>query len=359
MAGRGDGDAAAIVPESPVRAGPPPEGSGPAAGPFRPAPAPSPDGEAAVARRIDLLFRMADDFATSIPLEELDLLLPSEGPRGVRELAAWLAALPGVSVYPDGMVHRSGATADGAARRRRGAAFQTAARHLFAGRLAPFSRWLRCVAVTGSSAYGAPERGDDLDFLVVCRSGTLWLFLAATYLELRLRGVPRFGTEPVRPCFNFVIDEASAAAELARPRGFVVAREALTAVPVVGDAYYGHLLRSAPWMRAELPRLYDRRVRADPGPEPPPVGWGLRLLNGAVYPLLAAYLQLQGLARNRPGRGGAPALFRTITRPDRLLFASGRFERLQARFDAAAAPAPRSAATGPGRPDRAAPGPRG
>lgn len=324
---------------------------------------PSPDGEAAVRRRVDLLLAMADAFGTPIPLAELERLLPREGPQGTDELAGWLARHREYSVDPDGGVHRAGAVPDGVGREARGRAFRTAAHELFAGRLTPLTRWLRCVQVTGSCAYGTPRRGDDLDLMVIVRSGTVWLFLAAAYLELRVRGPPRFGAEPIPPCFNFVIDEASAAAELGRRRGFVVAREALTAVPVLGAAYYDRLLGQAPWMAEEIPRLYARRRATDPGPEaeaPPRVGFEIRLLNAALYPFLATYLQLQGLARNRRG-GGAGGDggdgFRTVTLPDRLLYASNRFDRLRERFDEP--PPDGSGASGPHRTGPPVRGPRG
>jgi len=215
----------------------------------------------------------------------------------------------------------------------RGREYLDVARSLFDGPLRRTREWSHCACVTGSTAYGRPRAGDDLDLFVVTRSGGLWWFLAYTYFMLRLERWK--GATPREPttCFNFVIDHQAAAAEFSANRGFLFAREALAAQPVSGERYYRALLARGDWMRREVPRLYDEQHLAAEGPTPEAdaAPYAVRALSALVYPWLAAYLQLVGLRRNRALRNGGRAdeRFRTETRWRRLTFASRKFEELR------------------------------
>ena len=286
-------------------------------------------------RRLSSLLRVADAHRTGMALGDIPDLLPRGGPATEREVAEWLQRHPSSGAVVGGRAFgpSSGEGAgDLESRRQRGIQYWEFARELRDGPLSGVRSMLRSVAVTGSAAYGEPEPGDDLDFLVVTRTGSIWVFLAYTYAALRFRALPTRAAESPEPCFNFVLDDAEARTEYANARSFLFAREALMAKPVYGDDYYQGLLKSSSWMREQLPRLFGRwegeglpDLQQD---RPAPLG--VRVLNAVLYPWLAAYLQLRGLRLNRQYRrdGHPERAFRTVTRYRRQTFESERFERL-------------------------------
>jgi len=316
--------------------------------------------------RIEALLRVAQRHRAGLTVDELVSLLPSDGPLDRAELLRWaegrsdLVRLDGDHVYP------TGAAAIGAHERRaRAERYQTAARALVAEHLAPVMPWVRCVGITGSTAYGMPERGDDLDLFVVTRRGALWVFLTYTYLAVRLRYGGGRPEERPTPCFNFALDDDLARREFVRPQGLLFAREALTARILHGDDYYGALLAASPWLREELPRLYDERRLTAVDTTLPPVPVLVRVLNSALYLPVAAYLHLVGLRRSaRVGRDGeSHGRFRVVTGSGRLSLVTERFELirselerpvpagppLRSSFDVAGANPMRSAISKPGR----------
>lgn len=290
-----------------------------------------------IERRVSGLLEVAARFRTGIPLQEFVRLLPGEGPETAEAARRWLNARPDIAHLDGELVLAPGLEVRGYPQRaERAAAYRGEAERLIQGPLRWALRWTRCVCLTGSAAYGAPEVGDDLDFFVVCRQGTLWAFLAFAYLASRLDRIrhPLRG-RPV-PCFNWVVEEGTAKHAFTSGRGFLFAREALTARPLVGGEYYRGLLYRARWMQREIPRMYPVLPEGSVPPEPPTVAGVVRGLNRVTYPWLAAYLQAAGLVRNarfarRPG--ASDARFRTETRPDQMLFASRRFEALRAEYE--------------------------
>ncbi len=307
-------------------------------------------GSAPTEQRVEVLLAVPRDFGMGIPLEQLQWLMAgAEDPSTPAELERWLLARPSLAVVENGTAFAPGhARPESPGRSSRAIAFQRCAESFIAGPLAPAARLTRCLAITGSVAYGNPEQGDDLDFLAVVREGALWLFLAWTYLCVRLRA-PREVDGPSSWCFNHVLSEVSARTDYARSRGLLFAREALMAKPLVGGAFYRELLESAPWMREELPRLYSRCLeelpKAGSASQVKAVPLALRAVNLLLYVPLAAYLQAQGLLRNWRFRrtGRTEECFRTQTYLTRLAYVSDRFDRLIAAYDRASA-RPRAAA---------------
>ncbi len=294
-------------------------------------------------RRVSTLVEVAAEFGTGVPLADMLTLLPTGGPGTTAELRAWIGDRPDIArVEGDRAFVPRAVPGPSAERKARAAAYRGSAARLFSGPLRPVLPWVRCVAVTGSVAYGEPSPGDDLDLFVACRSGSLYAFLAFAYLAVRLERLRhREGDEPT-PCFNYVVDERRAARDYGRDRGLLFAREALSAAPLVGEEYYRSLLGGAGWMRSRLPGLYDLRGPLPRGPpRAAPVATPVRVANALLFPVLATYLQLVGLYRNeRMHRGGEDAKrFRTVTRPDGLAFVSHRFEALRRRYDEDGAPA--------------------
>jgi hypothetical protein len=305
----------------------------------------SADTDDLVATRVNGAVEVAGQFETGVELESLVDLLPEHGPATVSELTGWFHAHPDSGRVTGG--HAVDPTAadlvfDGERRERAEQYYQAAVR-LFDSALQGSRPWLRCLAVTGSTAYGDPKAGDDCDFMAIVRRGSVWVFVAYVFLRLRLRAWTRPSLpEPVW-CFNYMLDEDTAIREFSRPRGFLFAREALVARPVEGEAYYRGLLRRGRWLRDEAPRLYARWESApmpNPG-APESASPAARVLNVVLFPVVAAYLQLKGLwANHRLRRSGREAeTFRTITRPGQMSLATRKFERLVDRM----APANRAA----------------
>ncbi len=300
-------------------------------------------GSARIDRRITTVVGVASQFGTGVELPDLVRLLPQDAPATVPEVREWLTVRPHLARVEGGSAFAPEAvTISESERRARGHRYLSSARALFRGPLRPAKEWSRCACVTGSTAYGTPEEGDDLDLFVVTRTGGLWWFLAYSYLVLRIQGWARRGPVVPTPCFNFIVDDREAVEEFSRPRGFLFAREALTAQPVHGDGYYRGLLAAGSWIREEIPRLYAEKDPEGSGGVTPPAASPplVRLLSLLVFPWLAAYLQVVGLRRNAAYRRGSLASqqFRTETGWRRLAFASQRFERLRERYGGSAVP---------------------
>jgi hypothetical protein len=285
--------------------------------------------------RLQLLVSVANEMGTGVSLSDLLALLP----RGVSETELRerlanrpdLVLLDGDVVLPVGRAR--GTTLD---RQVRGSEFGRAAQEFVDGSLAPTHRWVRTIGLTGSTAYGEPREGDDIDFMTVTRTGAVWVFLAYCYLAIRLGHPPKVHVGRPEWCFNYVVDDATALRQFRQPGGFLFAREALSVRVLWGPDYYDRLLGSAGWMASIVPRLFEQKVRS---PVDPPgslyAPWMVRLLNAAIFPLLATYLQLKGLIVNDRCRreGRADRQFATRTEFGGIAFVSARFERLRSRYE--------------------------
>lgn len=293
-------------------------------------------------QRVASLLRVARSFDTGLSLGQLRELLPSAAPESISEIGRWLAERPdlarlqGARAFSPDTQPRL--TDD---RTLRAGQYRVLAERLWGGPLSFARDLVRCAAISGSVAFGEPRAGDDLDLFVVTRSDSLWWFLGRAYLALWLarRRAPRTTSPTV--CLNYVLEDSVAATEFSRRSDLLFAREALSVNVLLGDDFYRGLVASAPWMEAELPRLYDTR-RGHPGSiDPQRAPLLVRMLNAVAFPLLASYLQLVGLVRNSRARQQVrpDAEFRTQTRRRRLVFASRRFELLRGQY-ATASPVP-------------------
>ncbi len=287
-----------------------------------------------VRERVRELADVASQFHVSLELEDLVPLLPNTGPADAGSLRDWIRAHPGV-IEVDGRWVRGPTEAPRSPdpdRRARAEQYWQRALERFASPGAPGDRWLRFLGVTGSAAYRDAGPTDDCDLMAIVRPGTLWAYLAWTFLSLRLDRIrgERQG-DPIW-CLNYVLDERAVQREYSQARGFLFAREALTVRPVVGPGEYRQLLDRNGWLRQELPRLYaswGSGEGARQGPAHSPPGPGIRCLNGLLFPILATYLQVKGLWVNHQLRraGQASHCFRTLTRPSRMALATMAFER--------------------------------
>jgi len=322
---------------------------------------------------------VAREFRRPLTLDEFLVLLPEDGPASRGQMLAWLQAHPEFQPLVADMLEGlddSGADPLRDERRLRAIGYLRAATVLLETTLGPLRRWVCCVAVTGSTAYGEPGDGDDCDFLIVTRDGATWAFLGLAFLRLRLARLAGEGRADPVWCFNYVVNDRSVRQDYTSSRGFLFAREALMVRPLEGEEYYRGLLATSDWLRAEAPRLFARweqRGLPDRIPSPRPAGVGIRLLNAAAFPWVAGYLQAVGLIRNARHRraGDADSAFRTVTKPGRMTFLVAKFDRLRgiyapasathpgsgpiSRAPAAAVPGPIAPATAPPPPPSEAP----
>lgn len=268
-----------------------------------------------------MLARVAGEFRTTLPWDRTAELLATRG--------------PGSGDAPPALSEQGGRRPESLERAERGERYLRAADELFEGPLRRVVPWLESVGVTGSTAYGEPEPGDDLDFYLITRPGTLPVVLAGTYLALRLEQARRGRLWDPPPCFNYVVDARRAAEDLAAGEGLLFQREALTAHILLGDEFYRGLLSRTPSLGADFPRLYAARTEGARAVPPRSAPRTLRALSALVFVPLAAYLQLVGLRRNARARrqGDLDAQFRTITTPERVAFQSRRFERIRRLYE--------------------------
>jgi hypothetical protein len=300
-------------------------------------------------QRVSSLLELSARFGTGIPVRDLTALLPPEGPEEPEALERWLAVRPDLARVRGERAFAPEAIPSGLEERlARGRRYRAVAERLLESELGALAPWIRCAAITGSAAYGEPKSGDDLDFFFVTRSGTMWLCLLSATLAVRLRYRPTDSDARPRPCFNFVLDERTAPGEFRSRRGFLFAREALTAQVLRGDAYYRSLLSSAPWLGEEIPRLYAGRATGPPPDAAVAVPWPVRLLNAILFPPLATYLHLIGMYRNHRQRrqGDSEKAFRTKVAFRRLAVPTDRFDQLSAAVDSASRTARSRSPTG-------------
>lgn len=76
-------------------------------------------------------------------------------------------------------------------------------------RVAGFIPWIQAIAITGSVAAGTIRRNDDIDFLIITKSNSLWLVRPLIVLFGLLSGRRRswYKEEPRSWCFNFWLEE--------------------------------------------------------------------------------------------------------------------------------------------------------
>jgi hypothetical protein len=129
--------------------------------------------------------------------------------------------------------------------------------------------FVRMVAVTGALAWSNVEPGDDIDFLIVAKTGRVWITRALVALLSRLA---RF--EGVWLCANYVLSTTA----LALPeRDVYTAYELAHMVPIAGRATYRRMRRLNQWTDAYLPNAAGA---------PAPRGDGRRALEHGISPTL-------------------------------------------------------------------------
>jgi hypothetical protein len=299
-----------------------------------------PEGDALsrVKHRVQAIMTVARHHGVEMPSEQLRRWLPAEATPSEEELNGWIREWRSSRSVPGGVLLGPSTAPDDsrtAERKERGSRFLERARQIVLGPLAPAIPLTLSIGVTGSSAYGQPEAGDDLDFMVITKDGALWVFLLITFVRLRL-GRPRAGADPdPAPCFNYLMEDAAAREEFGRPRGFLFAREALTTRAITGGSYYRGLLKGSRWLETEVPGAWQEYTASGgTGPSKVRAPVSIRALNGVLFPVVAAYQQAKSLFRNHQLRrsGRRVECFRTVTLWSRFALLTEKFDRHSSVF---------------------------
>ena len=202
----------------------------------------------------------------------------------------------------------------------------------FAARLDRACPGVELLAISGSTAFWGAKPDDDLDFFLVARANRMWVTLLAAMGAAKLERL----RDPRTPtfCFNRVTESEPCLSSFARPGDTLFAREALSLKVIQGRGFFHRLLGSAAWMDRHFPTL-DRRslMESEEAPEPVPGGGsaGWSLANFASLFVLAPYLWLTALVRNRrlQRQGRTDALFRTEVHLQFFSYESRKFEELR------------------------------
>ncbi len=301
-----------------------------------PGPAPATDlGLEALRRRIVTLATIASDHGACMSVVELSSLLPASAFRTHNSLDRFLqddAVLKGELTFESGKVTLRGKEDLLRLGSRQSALTEDLVRSTreFTYQLRRSCPWIRLSAISGSTSFGGPNQGDDVDLFLVVDRNRVWITMALALLKARIarrRGAPAY-------CINRVLDLNRCGDDFGNPNDPLVAREALTLFVLSGQAYYRSLLRGADWMSTYFPLRYRERTHALVEDAEGPIECTGRVhsfLNGLAFSLLAPYLVAVGLVRNRrlARQGRVGAQFRTVIRRGFCAYESTKYDQLR------------------------------
>lgn len=287
---------------------------------------------ATLERRIVHTLRIANRWGYGLAAEDLSRLLYG-GPEGDGHVAAALRASPAIA-YRDGFAtlrERDDLIEKSVARRASNGALTALYFGIaedFARDLLRHSPFVRAIAVSGSTASGGLEAGDDVDFNLFAEDGTKYaVYLAALLLGTKYslrhgrrfaRGASFLGLLRKVTCVNVVWTESECAPFVRQDEflGF----ELLRSVPIAGNAHFARTLESNPWIAHHFPQILDR-VHADRVTAPPPSllarlqrriarsPQGRRLLDSTARGIAAALHRIIDLTRERDPEATARTAF--------------------------------------------------
>jgi len=282
--------------------------------------------------RIVHTLRIANRWGYGLAAEELPRLLYG-GPEADGEVAATLGASPAVA-YRDGFAtlrERDDLIAKSVARRASNGALSALYFGIaedFARDLLRHSPFVRAIAVSGSTASGGLEAGDDIDFNLFAEDGTKYaVYLTALLLGIKYslrhgrrfaRGASFLGLLRKVTCVNVVWTDSECGPFVRQDEflGF----ELLRSIPIAGNAHFARTLRANRWITHHFPQIFDR-VHADRVVAPPPSllarlqrgiarsPRGRRLLDRAARGVAAALHRVVDLARERDPEATARTAF--------------------------------------------------
>lgn len=148
------------------------------------------------------------------------------------------------------------------------------------------------VHLTGSLAVFNSDPGDDIDLLLITKSGRLWttrLLLTFTTTALGLRRTPKSASYAGKLCLNLYLTPSSFSLPPSR-RSLYSAYELIQAVPLY-DPHdtRSHLLAANSWIYAYLPNFPAIKTRLSPLPKTPTNSF-LDKIESIAYSLQLSYM---------------------------------------------------------------------
>ncbi len=116
---------------------------------------------------------------------------------------------------------------------------------------------LKALAISGSTSYLSVSSEDDLDFFFVTEKDTMWVTFAKSLLLARLFKLVERNAPSL--CLSFVADERFTEEQFATSHDGLIARDAVSAKVIRGEAYYNDLLQKSIWISDFFPKLYELR----------------------------------------------------------------------------------------------------
>ena len=182
--------------------------------------------------------------------------------------------------------------------------------------------------ICGSVSYGSAAEGDDVDIILICRSGSLWSVLKKVLLAARTVRKK----ESWRPviCLSYCAEDSAFREEMANHRTGLFASDCLNIRVVKGEDYYCNVLAGNGWMRYFFPAAYAARLRDGVRREPQNEDRNISR-NVLDYMLIGNYLKVMARMRNLVFhlKGRDSALFTARIERDRCIYASDRWKKLE------------------------------
>lgn len=186
--------------------------------------------------------------------------------------------------------------------------------------------------ISGSVSYGAAGKEDDVDILLVTRTGTLWSVLRKVLLQARM--LRREGSGSPTLCLSYCVDEDTFRREAREHRSRLFARDFLRLKTVTGVAFYSKVMSECRWIRNFYPIVYDEKISASNEYEQPDLQSTVSR-NKINYLAVGGYLKLAAAFRNLRFRikGQESRRFRAIIGENRCIYESVKWKRLEDSFE--------------------------
>jgi hypothetical protein len=156
------------------------------------------------------------------------------------------------------------------------------------------------VSISGSTSYFSVSESDDLDFFSITKKNQTWIFLTRSLLLLRAKKILSKKMPDV--CLGYTADVSYVSAIFLSSRSGLFARDALTALPILGKAFYDSLLKESLWMSEFFPKVFGERLSLSSGVEPAPEinsSVLFKIFNMFLYFTAGTYMRIKCALLNR------------------------------------------------------------
>jgi hypothetical protein len=207
-----------------------------------------------------------------------------------------------------------------------------------------FDKSVKLLSISGSTSYYSSAEHDDLDFFCITFDDNVWIFITKALLLARVFRLSNPDSPPL--CFSYVLGESRASKIFATQRTGLMARDALSAIPLIGSEFYHDLLIRNSWVSKYFPVKYKRMLSSTNSTHertftrsvsPRAVRRGpalLRVLNMVLFVAVGNYISLKAFLLNRKFAKSDKTrkIFKTQVELDRHLFESLRYLELNRKY---------------------------